>query len=114
MFLPSTRVDVYRDANVTDVDIFGDATETSSASPIFPSVLVSLSEDSESRGTSADLNNDVVRTVTVRAEQRADIREGDRLRDLRSGFWYQVQKVTAPQSFFGVAPCRLTCKRIGT
>lgn len=114
MFLPSTRVDVYRDTDPTDVDIFGDPTETGASLPLHTAVLVSLSEDSELRGSPADLNNDVVRTVTVRAQQQVSFREGDRLRDLRSGFWYQVQKVHVPQSFVGAAPCRLVCKRIGS
>lgn len=113
MFLASTTVAVYRDSDTTDVNVFGDPTETGAAVPFLSSVPVSVAEVKEDRGAPADLTNDVVRHTVMRVAQRWGIREGDRLRDDRTGDWYQVHAVRTPQPFAGVPPCTLTCKRIG-
>lgn len=100
----TTKVDVYRDSDDTDVDAWGDEVETGVAvtTGIPASILLRSSRPMEADG---DTPQPKGRNYVGRVGYGADVREGDRLRDV-NGAWFAVAGVTDPPSLPGVRPDR--------
>lgn len=113
MFLPTTTVDLHRDADPADADVFGDPTETGTT-PLAEDVPASVVMSSFSRSTLADLSEDRVITWTVRLARRWGVRSGDRVYDRQTGAWYLVGEVSTPPSLAGAPSSRLVCTQVGT
>lgn len=111
-FVPTTTVDVWRDTDSDDENVFGDPTETGST-PLYTGVPASVVMSGFSRSTLTDLSEDRVLTYTVRVAQRWGIREGDRLRDNRVDRQYVVAETSYPPSLVGQPSARLVCTRVG-
>lgn len=81
---------VYRD---TDDDILGDPISEETAVPGLERVVMAITEKSR---TIYDPETDELRTIrygTGRAMPGTDIRQDDRIQDLRSGKWWAVRSV---------------------
>lgn len=95
----TTVVDIFRDADDTDADQYGDETETGT-DPLTSGVPASIIEQTRRAPdtTSGDLVP--VSALVGRVGGDVDVRKGDRLRD-RDGAFYAVLSVRQPQSPIG-------------
>lgn len=112
MFLPTTRVDIYRDTDDTDVNVFGDETETGTR-PIYQNVPASITEASQTRFSAVDLRLEKVEEFAVRLASHAAVREGDRLQDLQDRSWYRITGISDQRSLVSGNSRRMLCKRVG-
>lgn len=112
MFLPTTKVDVYRDTDETDTNVFGTATETGSY-PILVGVPAAVSTRDVNRNRPVDVDEQRVEQFVVRVASTWGIREGDRLKDRRTTQTYVVAEAGTGSTGVGVASARLVCTRVG-
>lgn len=107
----TTTVDVHRDADATDVDGYGDETETAGAA-VYSRIPFSLIERTR-LVPDASLSGMVPVSIHVgRCGSEYDIRRGDRVQDVGGdGAWYAVADVAKPQSPVGTLDRRLTLRR---
>lgn len=107
VFLPSTRVVVLRG---TGVDEFGDETDVDTETVTH--LPASITQDKQRSYQRVEQRGGVVETFTVRLRPNADVTEGDRLRDERTGHVYQVREVANPARLVGVPDVRVTAVRV--
>lgn len=112
MFMPTTVIDVYRDTDTSDTNVFGDPVETGNRA-WKENVPASIALSDVSRSTLAELSEDRVATYSVRVSGSAELREGDRIRDRKSGLRYQVREISPGWAGMGASSARMVCVRVG-
>lgn len=114
VFVPTSVMDVQRGSST---DAYGDAIDT--ATTVATGLPAAVSEEGgvgrgqQRRYRPAENRTTLVETFSIRLRPDADIREGDRLVDQRSGAVFQVQDVFNPRSVVGFADVRVTAVQVG-
>lgn len=113
IFMPTTKVDLYRDADETDENVFGTEIETGTA-PLAVGIPAAVSSRIVTRQTSVDSTAPMrVEVFTVRVLASYGVREGDRLKDQKTGQTYLVNTIPTAPTLIGVPSARLECSRVG-
>lgn len=112
LFIPTTRIDVYRDTDTEDTNVFGDGTETGTA-PILINIPAAVGDRAIGRNRPVDVDEQRVEQFPVRVSSTWGIQEGDRLVDRRTRQTYLVGTAGTAGTGVGVTSARLVCTRVG-
>lgn len=111
--MPTTKVDVWRDSDEEDENVFGTPVETGTV-PLLTDIPAAVSSRIVTRQSDVDSNAPQrVEVFTVRVLSKWGVREGDRLKDKNTGQTYLVDRIPTSPTLIGVPSARLECSRSG-